>query len=125
MKKTSIVLFFGILLSTCNMNEKNPSGPTAKDTALRLASSGTKAFEPAIQPVETEIAVFVNPTKIFQTFPGIGGVLTDASAEVFAKLSEKKQQELLKAYYDPQEGIGYTLARTTIHSCDFSSASYT
>ena len=32
---------------------------------------------------------------------------------------------MLTAYYDKVNGIGYTLARTNIHSCDFSSASYT
>ena len=44
---------------------------------------------------------------------------------MFAKLSKDKQQELLNAYYDKDKGIGYTLARTNIHSCDFSSGSYT
>jgi glucosylceramidase len=56
---------------------------------------------------------------------GIGGALTDASAETFAKLPEAKQTELLQAYYDTRTGIGYTLARTNINSCDFSSGSYT
>lgn len=98
---------------------------TAKDTDLRLTPTGTHAFGPAVQPPESEIAVFVNPEKRFQEFLGIGGALTDASAEVFAKLSPENQDELLRAYYDPADGIGYTLARTTIHSCDFSSASYT
>jgi glucosylceramidase len=32
---------------------------------------------------------------------------------------------LIDAYFDPKKGIGYTLARTNIHSCDFSSESYT
>ena len=32
---------------------------------------------------------------------------------------------MLKAYYDKKGGIGYTLARTNINSCDFSSDSYT
>ena len=45
-------------------------------------------------------------------------------SEVFAKLPKDKQQKFLEAYYDPQKGIGYTLGRTNIHSCDFSSASY-
>ena len=31
----------------------------------------------------------------------------------------------MRAYYDRTTGIGYTLARTTIHSSDFSSGSYT
>jgi glucosylceramidase len=98
---------------------------TAKDTELRLAETAKRNFEPADQPLESEVSVFVNPNKTFQTFWGIGGAITDASAEVFAKLPKEKQDELLKAYYDTDEGIGYTLARTPIHSCDFSSASFT
>jgi glucosylceramidase len=69
--------------------------------------------------------VFVDPTKTFQTFIGIGGALTDAAAETFAKLPKDKQQQFLEAYYSREKGIGYTLARTNIHSCDFSSGSYT
>ncbi|MBK8609265.1 MAG: glycoside hydrolase family 30 protein [Chitinophagaceae bacterium] len=99
---------------------------TTADTGnLRLSLTGTKAFAPAGQPLESNVSIFVNPDKTFQTFLGIGGAITDASAEVFAKLPEAEQQKMLKAYYDPQEGIGYTLVRTTIHSCDFSSGSYT
>jgi glucosylceramidase len=67
----------------------------------------------------------VNPKKSFQSFLGIGGAITDASAEVFAQLPPEKQQEFLTAYYDPEQGIGYSLARTPIHSSDFSSGSYT
>ena len=28
----------------------------------------------------------------------------------------------MRAYFSPTEGIGYSLCRTSIHSCDFSSA---
>ena len=98
---------------------------TAAGSAERMNKGSDKSFTASGQPVETEIAVFVNPAKTYQTMQGIGGAITDASAEVFAKLSADKQEELLKAYYDPTAGIGYTLARTNIHSCDFSSASYT
>lgn len=98
---------------------------TAKDTDLRLSSNGTTQFSKAKQPLETEISVFVNPKKTFQTFLGIGGAITDASAEVFAELPRKNQQKLLDAYYNLEKGIGYSLLRTTIHSCDFSSESYT
>ncbi|HEY3389471.1 MAG TPA: glycoside hydrolase family 30 protein, partial [Prolixibacteraceae bacterium] len=55
---------------------------------------------------------------------GIGGALTDASAEVFAKLSKDTQKEFLTAYYDSKKGIGYNFARTNIASCDFSSDTY-
>lgn len=98
---------------------------TAKDSEKRLARGETFEFVPGEQPSEAEISVFVNPAKRFQDFLGIGGAITDASAEVFAKLPSEKQAELLRAYYDPEHGIGYSLARTNIHSCDFSSGSYT
>lgn len=98
---------------------------TAAETDQRLALGGAVTFAESPQPVETEIAVFVDPSKTYQTLQGIGGAITDASAEVFAKLPAGKQEELLQAYYNLDKGIGYTLARTNIHSCDFSSASYT
>lgn len=31
----------------------------------------------------------------------------------------------MTAYFDPGKGIGYTLLRTNMNSCDFSSGSYT
>jgi glucosylceramidase len=98
---------------------------TAEGTNLKLSKTDTFSFLDLNQPKETQICVFVNPDKTFQTFLGIGGAITDASAEVFAKLSNEKQQELLSAYYSQDKGIGYSLMRTTIHSSDFSSASYT
>jgi glucosylceramidase len=98
---------------------------TADGVMPRLALTGTLSFAPARQPTETEFSVFVDPRQRYQTMLGIGGAITDASAEVFAKLPAARQQELLDAYYDPAKGIGYTWARTTIHSSDFSSGSYT
>jgi glucosylceramidase len=98
---------------------------TAKDTNKRLTLTDTLGFSPGKQPPETDISVFVNPTTRYQTMIGIGGAITDASAEVFAKLPAVKQKEFLNAYYNKDTGIGYTWARTTIHSSDFSSASYT
>jgi glucosylceramidase len=98
---------------------------TAKDTDQRLAKTGTYPFKARVQPTEGEISIFVNSSKQFQKFLGIGGSFTDASAEVFAKLDSAKQEEFLEAYYDTEKGIGYSLARTTIHSSDFGSESHT
>ena len=97
---------------------------TAEKTDQKLAQTETLQFTDKPQPVETEVTVFVDPSKTFQTMLGIGAALTDASAETFYKLPKDKQQELLTAYFDKEKGIGYTLARTHIQSCDFSSASY-
>ena len=98
---------------------------TSKDADLRLSVTGTAQFKEATQPLETEISVFINPKKTFQNILGIGGAITDASAEIFAGLPKEKQQQLLDAYYDSEKGIGYSLLRTTIHSSDFSKESYT
>jgi len=98
---------------------------TAKDTGQRLAKAGELELA-AAQPInEKEAYIFADPTKTFQTVLGIGGALTDASAETFYKLPADQRREILTAYFDPQKGIGYSLGRTHIHSCDFSSESYT
>ncbi|WP_282135620.1 glycoside hydrolase family 30 protein [Seonamhaeicola maritimus] len=97
---------------------------TAEGTDLRLSETGSFAFKKAVQVLETEVAIFVNPEKSFQEYLGIGGAITDASAEVFAKLSKDKQEELINAYYG-EKGNNYNIIRTSIHSCDFSPYSFT
>ena len=120
-----------LLLSNSVQSQKKTSSnkvtvyTTAENTGNRLTATGTLQFTYMGQPKETQHCIFIDDSKTFQTFIGIGGALTDASAETFAKLPGDKQKEILQAYYDPKKGIGYTLARTNIHSCDFSSGSYT
>jgi len=98
---------------------------TADKTDYRISLTDTLHFSHMGQPLETQVCVFVDPRQKFQKLIGIGGALTDASAETFYKIPAASQQELLKAYYDTLNGIGYTLARTNINSCDFSSDTYT
>ena len=97
---------------------------TAANTQLRLSEGEKLNFSPGRQPLETEPFIIVDGSVSFQSITGIGGALTDAAAETFAKLPKDKQQELLTAYYDLGTGIGYTIARTHIQSCDFSSGTY-
>ncbi|TDW49672.1 glucosylceramidase [Flavobacterium sp. 270] len=106
-------------------NQKIEVYTTAENTNLRLSLSNNLISNTPSQQTKSTVAITIDAEKTDQTFLGIGGAITDASAEVFAKLSPKKQQEFLTAYYDANKGIGYTLARTNIHSCDFSSDSYT
>ena len=105
-------------------NKKITVYTTAEKSNLKLTATHNLVFSASKQPLETETSIFVEPAKKFQNFIGIGGAITDASAEVFAKLSKEKQTEFLNAYYDKQKGIGYSLLRTTIQSSDFSSESY-
>jgi len=136
MYKYLLILICSILVAGCDQpvaeNTANNSErdsltvyTTSKDTDHRLTKTGTYPFKERVQPTEGEISIFVNSSKQFQKFLGIGGSFTDASAEVFAKLDSAKQEEFLEAYYDTEKGIGYSLARTTIHSSDFGSGSHT
>jgi len=98
---------------------------TAQNTSHRISPVGETHFRNPDPLVERDVFVFVDDSKTFQTMLGIGGAITDASAETYAKLSPAQQAEFLKAYFDPKEGIGYTVVRTNMQSCDFSSGSYT
>src|SRR3712207_3256854 len=69
---------------------------TADKTGHRITPTDTLTFKRHGQPLETQVCVFVDPKRTYQTFLGIGGALTDASAEVFAKLPPDRQREFLK-----------------------------
>ena len=142
MKKLSFVLAIAAGMFSCaekkeqQTSQKEPGSfstdnkkvlvyTTADSSNLRLTLTDTLEFTEKGQPFENEVTVFVDPGKSFQTYFGIGAALTDASAETFYKLPKETQQEFLKAHFDKKDGIGYTVARTNINSCDFSSASYT
>ena len=89
-----------------------------------MSKRKNKIFKPRVQPLETEVSIFINPNKTFQEYLGIGGAITDASSEVFSKLSSEKQNDFLQAYYG-NDGIGYNIIRTSIHSSDFGLGSHT
>jgi glucosylceramidase len=127
MKKSIIlslaILFYGAV-SAQNITKARIYS-TVKGVVKSLGYVGELNFKAFPQPLETEPTLFIDPKQTFQTMVGIGGAITDASAEVFAKLPKEKQQELLNAYYNKEQGIGYNLIRTHINSCDFSTSSYT
>ena len=98
---------------------------TAQSTSDLMSDMAYRALEELEQPDENYPTIFVDYKKTFQSVVGFGGAFTDASAINFAKLSKEQQEEFLKACFDPVEGNGYTLGRTTIHSSDYSGEMYT
>ena len=98
---------------------------TAQSPEQLLVDRGFTAFEPLEQPDENYPTIIVDPGRSFQTIEGFGGAFTDAAADVFAALPAASQEAFLKASFDPVEGNGYTLCRTTIHSCDYAAGMYT
>src|SRR2546428_7103528 len=117
--------FFLLFLAAQIGGSRALAYPPAESTSFRLTPTDTLMSKPPEPTSEGKVYVFADPRRTFQPFIGIGGALTDAAAETFAKLPAARQDELITAYYSTVPGIGYTLGRTNINSCDFSSESYT
>jgi glucosylceramidase len=66
----------------------------------------------------------VNTERRFQTQLGFGGAFTEAAATVWQGLPEGAREQLLRDYFDPVEGHGYTLGRVHMNSCDFALGNY-
>jgi len=132
------VLSLPLALLSCGNNTSNPkSNPdpqinpddnevyvTSRDSELRMSLSDKLKFEEYEHTSERQPIVFVNEKVTFQTIEGIGGAITDATAETYYKLPEDKRNEIIGAYFGAVKGIGYNLVRVNIASCDFSSSSY-
>jgi glucosylceramidase len=95
---------------------------TARDTGERLATSAAVEF--GMEPGYEAPSVVVDASKRFQAIEGFGGAFTEAAADTFARMDSNAQSAILKAYFDPLEGLGYSLCRTHINSCDFSLGNY-
>ena len=89
---------------------------TARDNGHRL--SRVTAPPSATGPAAG--ALTLDPGTRFQEIVGFGGALTESSAWVLAQLPAAQRAEIIRRYYDPKKGIGYTLARSHLNSCDFS-----
>lgn len=134
MNKLQLFLVIALICSNVYINADNTTNSISAKTVkqyttseagdLKLSYMGELQFRRQEFPLEAETSIFVNKDKKFQTLLGIGGALTDASAETFFKMPVSKQEAFMKSYYSPIDGIGYTLARTSINSCDFSSDTY-
>ncbi len=90
---------------------------TARDNGRRVArvSPPVGGLKPAARAT-----LELDPAERFQEIVGFGGALTESSAWMLAQLPAAKRREVIRRYFHPTDGIGYTLARTHINSCDFS-----
>lgn len=107
---------------------------TCKDENKLLNCEGEFAFEYRNTDVietydkSTDTASFcvtLHPDITRHTFYGFGGAFTETAATAYNALSDDKKQELMTAYFDKENGIGYTVGRLAIHSCDFALDEYT
>src|ERR1700676_4436123 len=104
MKRYFIIFLFFILLfveTGYSQNNLVTVYTTAENTNYRISKTDSSfQFSDFGQPAETQVFVFVDASHSFQTVIGIGGAITDASAETFAKLPLKVQKSFLTSYYD-------------------------
>jgi len=64
----------------------------------------------------------INDSVKYQTMMGFGASLMEAGLITLNTLAVEKQEEVLRALFDPQEGAGYTAMKTPIGGTDFQSA---
>jgi len=92
---------------------------TEKDTDKRF-------YEEVIKEKKIDNVDFtIDDTTTFQSMVGFGGAFTESAAYNLSRVDESVRDEAIKAYFDKDEGLGYTIGRVSIHSCDFSLNSYT
>ncbi|CAK9059969.1 unnamed protein product [Durusdinium trenchii] len=71
-------------------------------------------------------SVWVGPgVALGHEWLGVGGSFTEASAVTWRKLTERRRQEIITAYFHPSSGLGFNLGRVPIGSCDSSLENWT
>lgn len=88
-------------------------------------NAGLRWHETELQSgaVECIHQISVYPFIRRQRFEGFGGAFTEAAAYCYQKLSDEKRKEFLESYFGV-DGLGYTLGRVHIGSCDFALGNY-
>ena len=67
----------------------------------------------------------IYPDIEYQTVKGFGGAFTEAAATTLDTLDQASREKVLKMYFDVEEGIGYSIGRVHMNSCDFCLGNYT
>ena len=113
--KIKVLFMMALALQACS-----PSDITVWESS---SEGGNMIEKTDFAPAEKTIVVDVNTTEERQELTGIGGSFTESTSSLLAKMSKEKRQEVIDAYFGP-DGARYSLTRTHIGSCDFSSGNY-
>ncbi len=97
---------------------------TSQEGDARLAEQFPPLLTRPAEPEQNLPCVFVDQRRVFQTMEGFGGAFTEAAAVTWLKLSAQRREQVLRDYFDPHEGHGYTLCRVHMNSSDFSLGNY-
>ena len=94
---------------------------SARDGGLRLSNRAADALDAGGR---NGARIAVDTSRRRQVHLGFGGAFTEAAATVWLGLPEAARTQLLRDYFDPRHGHGYTLGRVHINSCDFALGHY-
>ncbi len=97
---------------------------TARDGASRLEKKPDLPLWRGEAEGASRASVCLDERVTYQEIEGFGGAFTEAAAVTLGKIPAEKREEVLRAYFDPKAGHGYSLCRTHINSCDFALGNY-
>eukprot|EP01038_Epipyxis_sp_PR26KG_P015082 gene15082-20294_t len=105
------------MMHSVEMNELYGLGLSQTDhSRLEFKKANTNGFT-------SYSTATVDSSKKYQKIIGFGGAFTESAAYNFFKLPFKIQDQVIELYFG-EHGIGLTLGRVHINSCDFSLKSY-
>jgi glucosylceramidase len=96
---------------------------TTPDTRFLLSNQPGIAFQPDSGAC-TALVLCVDSTTRYQHIVGFGASLTDTSAYLIAHSTPENQATLMRAVFDPVQGIGISFLRQPVGSSDFSAQPY-
>ncbi len=97
---------------------------TAKDSGFSLAAQPHLTLDNSTNAPQDLPHVLVNPERRFQAILGFGGAFTEAAAVTWKALPTAQADQLLRDYFHPTQGHGYSLCRVHMNSCDFAMGNY-
>ncbi len=98
---------------------------TARDTEARLTEKEPLQFNDVEMINNNKPVIELDSSQKYQEILGFGGAFTEAAAHTLAQISPDKRKEVIESYFNSDTGLGYSIGRVHIHSCDFALENYT
>ncbi len=120
--KIHLPLALGVLVlgSQALVNAQEVKVFVSSQAGDRMSSKPALQFE---KKAGVKAPVFtINEDVKFQKIDGFGASLLEAGLICINSLPADKQEEVLRALFDPQQGAGYSAMKTVIGATDFQSA---
>ncbi len=93
---------------------------TTPDETRLLAPQAPVEFLPDDQTEPRAITIDVDDSQRFQTIHGFGGAMTDSAAWLIGtRMNTEQRDELMRALFDPQTGLGLSTVRHPAGASDF------